>query len=128
MNYVIFTRVLRSTMSLDPVTAGRKLSLLHPRVIMIMFIGSDILSFVVQVIGAGIASANDDSTVSAGVDILLVGTSFNFVSFALFLFVVIYFDRATRRAYKARGVHCQFLPLIRAIYVSWTLIMVEGFG
>jgi RTA1 like protein len=124
MNYVMFTRLLRSTLDLDSVTVGRKLSPLLPRVIMTMFIGSDILSFVIQAIGAGIASANNNSTVNVGVNILLAGTSFNFVSFTLFLFVVNYFDRATRKAYKERGVRCQFLPLIRAMYFSWTFIMV----
>ena len=125
MNYVIFGRLLRSTEALDPIVQGRKLSFLNPRKVSTIFLGSDIISFLIQAGGSGIASSDDESISKIGIDILLAGMSLNFASFTLFISLVVYFDRATKKAYNAVGTQRRFLPIIRALYISWVFIMVS---
>jgi len=124
MNYVIFGRLLRSTEALDPIMQGQKLSILNSRRVSTIFLGSDITSFLVQAGGSGLASSNDDSTSKVGIDILLAGMSLNFASFTVFISLVVYFDWVTRKAYNATGTQRRFLPVIRALYISWVFIMV----
>jgi hypothetical protein len=125
MNYVVFGRMLRSTLGLDHVCARYKLSFLPPGKVSAIFIASDIISFLVQASGSGLASNNDNSVVKVGLDILLVGMALNLASFTLFISLVVYFDRATRRAYKTANMERPFLPVLRAIYISWVFVMVR---
>ena len=124
MNYVIFGRLLRCTLALDTITRNHKLSFLNPRRVSTIFLGSDIFSFLVQATGSGFASSNDNSTSKIGIDILLAGMCLNFASFTLFIFLVVYFDRATRKPYNAANLQRRFVPVIRALYISWVFIMV----
>lgn len=124
MNYIIFGRLLRSTLALDPVTHNHKLSFLNPRSVSTVFLGSDLLSFLIQATGSGFASSNDDTASKIGIDILLAGMCLNFVSFTLFISLVVYFDRATRKPYTAAIRQRQFTAVIRALYISWIFIMV----
>ena len=124
MNYVIFGRLLRCTLSLDSVTQGHKLSFLNPRRVSAIFLGSDIVSFLIQAGGSGLASSNDTSTSNVGIDILLSGMCLNFVSFTLFISLVVYFDSKSRKAYNGTGLERRFQPVLWALYTSWSFIMV----
>jgi RTA1 like protein len=125
MNYVIFGRMLRSTLGLDHVCARYKLAFLPPAKVSAIFIGSDVISFLVQAGGSGLASSSKTSTVKLGLDVLLVGMALNLASFTLFISLVVYFDMATRRAYKSANMERPFLPVLRALYISWVFIMVR---
>jgi RTA1 like protein len=126
MNYVIFGRLLRSTIALDDVVSGGKFSSLNPRRITIIFLGSDIASFLIQATGSGLAASNDNSTTRIGLNILLAGMALNFVSFAIFISLVAYFDRATRQPYYEARMSRRFEAVIRALYISWVFIMVPS--
>lgn len=126
MNYVILGRLLRSTLELDPIVAGRKLSFLSPRRITAIFVGSDILSFIIQGSGSGLTGSNNNDTVNLGLHILLGGMYLNLVSFTIFISMVVYFDYTTRQAYKAAGRHRDFYPIVCALYSSWLFIMVRS--
>jgi hypothetical protein len=125
VNYVIFGRMLRSTLGLDSVCARQKLAFLPPAKISAIFIGSDIVSFLVQAGGSGLASSSNINTVKIGLDVLLMGMALNLASFTLFISLVVYFDIATRRAYKFATMERRFLSVLRAQYISWGFIMVR---
>lgn len=124
MNYVIFGRLLRSTIALDDVVNDRKLSFLNPSRISLIFLGSDIASFLIQANGSGLAASSNDSTTRIGLNILLAGMALNFASFTIFISLVVYFDRATREPYYDGRMSRRFEPVIRALYISWIFIMV----
>ena len=124
MNYVIFGRLLRSIIALDDVTNDKKLSFLNPRRVSTIFLGSDIVSFLIQASGSGLAGSNDDSTTRIGLNILLAGMALNLASFTLFISLVVYFDRATCQPYELARMHRRFEPVIHALYISWIFIMV----
>src|SRR5579862_1057177 len=89
INYVIFGRLLRSTLALDDIVNGRKLSFLNPRRISLIFLGSDIASFLIQANGSGLAASDNDSTTRIGLNILLAGMALNFASFIIFISLVV---------------------------------------
>jgi len=124
INYVIFGRLLRSTLALDDIVNGRKLSFLNPRRISLIFLGSDIASFLIQANGSGLAASDNDSTTRIGLNILLAGMALNFASFIIFISLVVYFDRATGEPYYDARMSRRFEPVIRALYTSWIFIMV----
>jgi len=128
MNYIIFGRLLRTIQALDPYTEARKLSFLNPRKISAIFLGSDIISFLIQACGSSTASSDNATVSKIGIDIVLAGLSINFASFTLFISTVIYFDIATKKAYNATNIASPirpFYPVVIALYFSWFCIMVD---
>jgi RTA1 like protein len=123
LNYVVFGRLLRCAIVLDSLAQGKKLSFMSPNRVSTIFLGSDIISFLIQAAGAGLASGTNLKTVRVGLNILLAGMALNLASFTLFISLVVYFDLATRRAYG--DIKRTFAPVIRTLYVSWTLIMIR---
>jgi RTA1 like protein len=111
-------------MALDPLTEGKKLSFLNPRKISGIFIGSDIISFLIQAGGSSLTASNNDSTVKIGLDAILAGMALNLASFTLFISIVVYFDVKTRKAYAGTSRQRRYYPVVCAIYVSWVFIMV----
>jgi len=68
------------------------------------------------------AASDDPSTIKIGMDILMAGMALNLASFTVFISLIVYFDYTTRKAY--RGERRSFHPMIGALYLSWTFVMV----
>ena len=114
-------------MALDPITEGHKLSFLNPRMISGVFIGSDIISFLIQSAGSGFIASDNISTIKIGLNIIFAGMAINLASFTLFISVVAYFDVKTREAYRTKGLSRRYYPIVCAVYTSWCFIMVLSF-
>jgi RTA1 like protein len=121
-NYIVFGRLLRSTLAFDSNVQSRRLSFIFPSKITAIFLSCDIASFIAQLIGAGISATTDGSTASIGFNVLLSGMCLNVASYTVFLCLVIYFDRATRKAYGSGSRN--FLATLFVLYVAGTFIMV----
>jgi hypothetical protein len=100
---------------------------LNPQRISTIFLGSDIISFLIQAGGSGFAVQNNNTTAKIGADILLAGMALNFASFTVFVSLVAYFDWATSKAYNEVRLERRFYPIVRALYISWVFIMVRLF-
>jgi hypothetical protein len=103
---------------------GRLSSIWIPRI----FITSDILSFLTQASGSGLASSNNwtGSTKDAGIGVLIGGLGLQLVTFVLFLFLVIWYDiRIARpslgRDEKGSGVR----SALKGIYIAGFFITVN---
>ena len=78
---------------------GAQYSFIKPKLIAWVFIISDVLSFFIQVAGAGVLSSagSDSDKAKLGENILLAGLAVNLASFAIFCFQIFYFDYRTRK-------------------------------
>ncbi|KAH8819843.1 RTA1 like protein-domain-containing protein [Xylogone sp. PMI_703] len=93
-----------------------------------IFIICDIISFLIQVSGSGIASSGnwEGSTVTVGEDVLIVGLASQVATFIFFLAIVSRFHRLTKvetiRDDQAGG----WRVVLKAVYISSTLILIRS--
>lgn len=93
-----------------------------------IFIICDIISFLIQVSGSGIASSNnwEGDIVHIGTNVLIVGLATQVVTFIFFVAIVIRFHRLARtRGGVREDAGNGWRPLLHAVYISSALIIVK---
>jgi hypothetical protein len=99
--------------------------ILHVVVLTRVFVGCDILSFLVQGSGSGIASSDNwkGNSAKIGTDVLIAGLGSQVATFVVFLAVFIRFHQLARHsAVETAPRHWQ--KLVVAVYISSFLILV----
>ncbi|KAJ1716057.1 hypothetical protein AFCA_001344 [Aspergillus flavus] len=88
-----------------------------------VFVTSDVVSFLTQAAGSGIASSNDwtGKEKDVGVGVLIAGLVLQLVTFGFFLVVVVWFDRSFASGEVEEGVR----SVLRGIYIAGFFIMVR---
>ncbi|TPX31582.1 hypothetical protein SmJEL517_g05110 [Synchytrium microbalum] len=113
-DYMILTRIIRHI--------GVEFSPVNPKYVAPIFVGMDILSFVIQGGGsAALVTAKDQSTLNFGLYSLLAGLAVQVFSIACFLLLAVIFQRRARvvPGYKWRR-------LMAALYVSAAFILIRS--
>ncbi|OLL26217.1 Protein RTM1 [Neolecta irregularis DAH-3] len=113
-NYVIFGRLLRMI--------GKQYSFFPAEKVTIAFVASDIICFLIQVIGAVMLLKKNARLRKPGRDILLSGLVLNVISFIFFLLLVTVFERRTRKLPSRQN----WIMLVWTLYFSMSLILLRG--
>ncbi|KAK6811982.1 hypothetical protein RU639_012296 [Aspergillus parasiticus] len=130
--YILIGRLIRSsagggraTPSSDTETKEpvRLFGRFSPSWIPRVFVTSDVVSFLTQAAGSGIASSNNwvGKEKDVGVGVLIAGLVLQLVTFGFFLVVVVWFDRSFASGEVEEGVR----SVLRGIYVAGAFIMVR---
>ncbi|KAF7586420.1 hypothetical protein BBP40_008927 [Aspergillus hancockii] len=92
-----------------------------------IFVTSDVISFLTQAAGSGIASSNDweGAEKDAGVGVLIAGLVLQLVTFAFFLLVVIWFDMRSRASSSGGDVESGVRFVLNGIYIAGFFITVR---
>ncbi|KAL8673193.1 MAG: hypothetical protein Q9168_002385 [Polycauliona sp. 1 TL-2023] len=102
--------------------------LLQPKLLLWVFITADVVTTVIQVVGAaliGVAESNKKSPVTAN-NILLAGLAIQTAAFILFLYLYFEFVLQISRDAGMRAVHFGFIrPLLLSIGVSSLLVLLR---
>ncbi|GAM42019.1 RTA1 domain protein [Talaromyces pinophilus] len=119
--YILIGRLIGSTGKRPLLFGGRVSSIWIPRI----FVTSDILSFLTQASGSGLASSNDwtGSTKDAGIGVLIFGLALQLVTFLLFLVLVIWYDVRVGPT-KSSG-RDEVRSVLTGIYISGFFITVS---
>lgn len=123
--YILIGRLIRSTGKLPLLLFGKVSPAWIPRI----FVASDILSFLTQASGSGIASSNnwEGTQKNTGVGVLIGGLALQLVTFALFLLIVIWFDMKSKPSPQGDSMERGVRLVLNGIYVAGFFIMVSGF-
>lgn len=123
IEYVLFGRLMHAV--------GDHYSLIKPRLVAWIFIICDIISFIIQVAGAGILTSSTTSleTAKTGENVLLAGLAVNLASFAIFCLQIFYFDYRTRKLPPELQIDSVYQKLWRkflyVIYLSSFLVLIR---
>ncbi|KAK6356517.1 hypothetical protein TWF718_000875 [Orbilia javanica] len=121
-DYVILGRLLERVLPGGP---RAKALGLPARWITWIFVSSDLISFVMQGIGAAIISANTDgrnpSAQLRGQNIIMAGLAIQIAFFSFFICAVIRFDTKTRASHPA----AKWRALVYCLYISCICILVS---
>ena len=92
-----------------------------------IFVTCDIISFLIQVSGSGIASSGNwqGGVSKIGTDILIVGLATQVMTFAFFLVIVATFHAVTRSGKMRPDAGEGWKKVLMAVYISSTLIIVS---
>ncbi|KAJ3019470.1 hypothetical protein HKX48_002059 [Thoreauomyces humboldtii] len=116
--YMIFGRLIAYV--------GNKYSFLKGSLVAIIFVLSDIITFLVQIYGAtSLISSDTGPKVDQGRKILLGGLILQLVSFGIFALAVLIFHRRTAADMQLGGRE-QWRPLIIAIHLNSVLILIRS--
>jgi hypothetical protein len=123
--YILIGRLIQSTEK-EPLLLFGKVS---PAWIPRIFVTSDILSFLTQASGSGIASSNnwEGTQKNIGVGVLIGGLVLQLVTFALFLLIVIWFDMRSKPSSQGSSMERGVRLVLNGIYVAGFFIMVSFF-
>jgi hypothetical protein len=121
--YILIGRLIRST-GKEPLLLFGKVS---PAWIPRVFVTSDILSFLTQASGSGIASSNnwEGTQKNIGVGVLIGGLVLQLVTFALFLVIVIWFDVKSKPSSRGGSTESGMRLVLNGIYVAGFFILVS---
>lgn len=121
--YILYGRLVHAV--------GDHYSLIKPKLVAWIFVVSDILSFLIQVSGAGLLSSagTDINRAKLGENILLGGLAVNLVSFAIFCLQIFYFDYRTRKStldFPSGGLRQKgWRQFLYVIYFSTCLVLIR---
>jgi hypothetical protein len=125
-NYLLITRLCRRVLPthithIHRIPVGRLTRI---------FVICDIISFLIQVSGSGIASSGNwqGSTVKIGTDVLIVGLATQVVTFAFFVGIVGRFHHLTRQGEVKDDAGRGWRLVLKAVYISSALIIVSSTG
>lgn len=124
-DYVLFGKLLESVLP-----GGRRAKALgvSARFVTYIFISGDILSFVLQGIGAGFMTGSSESgdieKLNLGRDLMLAGLGTQILTFGFFICATIRFDVKGRALEPRGGPRPKWRVLLWALYFSSLLIMV----
>jgi len=116
-NYILYGRFIVNCV--DP-----KHSLVRPNRVARIFVGSDIITFLVQGGGGGLQASNNQSSVKAGAKILLVGLILQMVSYVCFIVLVLAAHRKIRQDPMITGLE-RWWKIIWLLYFSSICIMIR---
>jgi hypothetical protein len=105
----------------------QKLFGLSPTKITKIFVGIDIVSFLVQASGSGIASSNnwEGNTKEVGVNVLIAGLATQLATIIVFLFLLwVFSDKAYFGCHTREGAPKKWERAFEAVAISTTLITV----
>ncbi|TPX31256.1 hypothetical protein SmJEL517_g05376 [Synchytrium microbalum] len=117
MNYVLASRIIAH--------AGSHFGFISANRIVIFFVSSDILTFLIQCGGAALFLSGSTSSSDLGRNILLGGLALQVPSFGLFMASMFVFDYRTRKQ-LSRPLRKQWEPLLWALYISSLCIMIRS--
>jgi hypothetical protein len=123
-NYLIIGRLIISVLPLG----SQKILGIRPTRITKTFVGCDVLSFLIQVSGSGIASSNNwtGNVESIGVDVLIVGLATQLATILVFgVIVAIFFKKAIRDNEARTDAPVGWKKVLAAIVLSIILIAVS---
>ncbi|KAI9705884.1 MAG: hypothetical protein M1836_005290 [Candelina mexicana] len=115
---VMFSAAIYTILSMLIKAVGRPYSPIPPRIILILFITSDVIATVIQVAGAanvGVAYSHQKDPTTAN-NILLAGLAFQVFSFFVFIFLLGTF------LYRARKLATSMLPFTYALIAATLLV------
>jgi hypothetical protein len=92
-----------------------------------IFVICDIVTFLVQVSGSGIASSGnwEGEVVDIGTNVLIAGLAIQVLTFAFFIAIVFRFHQLTKTVELREGAGDGLKPVLKAIYISSALIIVS---
>ncbi|KAK1759565.1 RTA1 like protein-domain-containing protein [Echria macrotheca] len=125
-NYLLISRLIRAVLSFSE--TGHRVLGMPGRLITRVFVGFDIVSFLVQCAGSGVASSTEwaGNTARIGVFILIGGLSLQAVAFLFFLSIFSRFHYlATRKGQAAAHAPVGWEKVVRAVYVSSFCILIR---
>lgn len=120
-NYLLIGRLIIAVL---PSTSHKVMGIRATRITKV-FVGLDILSFLIQVSGSGIASSGNWSgnLAKIGVNVLIAGLSSQLATILIFIIVVSVFSRqAVWRAGAREGAPAGWEKVLAAIVISCVLI------
>jgi hypothetical protein len=122
-NYLLISRLIRAVL---PPSNHRVLKVPGRRLTPI-FVSSDVIAFLIQGSGSGIASSADwtGDTAKIGQDVLIAGLVFQLVSFSIFLAVFGRFHFLANR-FESEDAPKGWKKVVRAVYVSSICIIVRA--
>lgn len=125
-NYLLISRLIRGALSPDnPVSR----SIFRIPVIRItkIFVCCDILSFLIQASGSGIAASDNWSgdTADIGEDVLLAGLGTQVATFLAFMAILIKFHIKVRREGERDDAPVGWRKILWSVYVSSTMVLVS---
>jgi hypothetical protein len=123
-NYLLLGRLILAVLPND----NQKLFGIPPTKITKIFVGIDIVSFIIQASGAGIASSNswEGSTKEVGVNVLIAGLATQLATVTVFLFLLwIFSQRAYFGPHKREDAFPGWERAFEAAAISTTLITVS---
>ncbi|OQE30493.1 hypothetical protein PENFLA_c003G07615 [Penicillium flavigenum] len=121
--YIFIGKLIQSTGKEPLLFFGKVSPVWIPRI----FVMSDVLSFLTQASGSGIASSNDWEGIqkNVGVGVLIGGLVLQLVTFALFLLLVVWFDMRSTPSSLGGGMESGVRLVLNGIYVASFFIMVR---
>jgi hypothetical protein len=111
-------------------STGYRVFGVHGRLITRIFVIFDIISFLVQCAGSGVASSVEwvGKTADVGIKILIGGLALQAVAFSFFLAIFSRFHYLARHGCIAEDAPLGWEKVVRAVYVSSLLILVSRRG
>ncbi|KAK3349348.1 RTA1 like protein-domain-containing protein [Lasiosphaeria hispida] len=121
-NYLLIGRLIRVTLPAD----NHRVFGVHGRLLTRIFVGFDIVSFLVQGSGSSVASSVEwvGSTADVGVKILIAGLGLQAVAFLFFMAIFARFHFLARRAAVGEA-PVGWERVVVAVYVSSVLILIR---
>jgi hypothetical protein len=116
-NYILYGRFIVNCVS-------REYSWIRPERVARIFVASDITTFLIQAGGGGMQSSSNQSSVKAGVRILLIGLGLQTASYVLFIVLVWHAHRKIIRDGMTMGSE-PWWKIIWILYFSSVFIMIR---
>lgn len=104
---------------------AERLSIIHARWLTKLFVLGDVLSFLIQGGGGGLAT-NQDINPDIPKVIVIVGLVIQVVMFGLFMVTTVIFHRRMNRSLPEKGAHFNWVGILMMLYVVSALIMVRS--
>ncbi|KAF2266624.1 RTA1 like protein [Lojkania enalia] len=122
-NYLLIGRLIRAVLSSDK----HRIFFIPARFITKIFVSFDILAFLIQASGSGIASSGswEGSEATIGTNVLIGGLAFQVATFTWFLSIVLRFWQHTKYHIRADA-PVGWSRVLQAIWVSSSLILVRS--
>ncbi|KAF2740860.1 RTM1-like protein [Polyplosphaeria fusca] len=122
-NYLLIGRLIRAVLANDK----HRVFLIPARLITRTFVGCDILSFLIQASGSGIASSGswEGDEAKIGTNVLICGLATQVATFVWFLAIVLRFWWHTKVGVK-RDAPAGWFRVLQAIWISSSLILVRS--
>jgi hypothetical protein len=127
-NYLLLGRLLLCVLPSNNSSQIPKIFRISATKITKIFVGCDILSFLIQVSGSGIASSNNwqGNTKDIGVNVLIVGLATQLATMLVFLGILARFSKRTSRKDKVRqDAPVEWKNVFVSVIVSCVLILVR---
>jgi len=121
-NYIIYGRLVRNR-----VGEGYSLRFIPPRRVSTFFVISDVSTFVIQGGGGGLQASANSKTAQLGTRVVLVGLVLQLISYAFFVFLVVYVHRRVMDKERPHPIRQDpSFIVIWLVYFSSVFILIRG--